>query len=578
MRFLLISPPVSNIGQAAPSISVLTSWLRGRGHECVQWELGLEIFHFFHSREYMLLLSEMMRQNAGNPETGETETVALARRLADEIEIAKHALRRSGIESELEDMSETLDAIRDCGLLISAAHGLGRLTYSRYDINGAWASWESLAESLRDPRRNILLDIMDSHVVPVIEDHMPDIVGISISYHSQLLPGFTLAILVKRALPNVKVLLGGSYLKAVQDDLKAMPTGVVPADGICIGDGETALDAYIGFLDRNGSRSDVPDMLFPEGDGFIFGAESPQFDLDAAPVPMMTADGLNLESYLVPKYAVPLPIARGCHWRRCVFCNISNQAREHYRVRSAELAVRDARECVRQFGTNWFDFPTDSWLPRDMESFARGILESGMEIEWAAEVLLRPELDAGLLRLLAESGCRCLRFGLESACTETLAAMNKQVDVELSARILAQCHEFGIKTGVMVIIGFPTETQRHLWQTVNFLEARAGDIDFLSLHQFTLAPGSRLAAEPSAAGIHLLPRRAVLTPSLPYAHSNPVATRPDDLPKIIEDITVALAEAHPQLGRLWASGVGGWMTFAAGCSNPPEFFKRRLTK
>ena len=83
MRFLLISPPVSNIGQAAPSISVLTAWLRSKGHECAQWDLGLEVFHFFHSRQYMAMTAQLLKNASSADQDEEMEPARRARRPAD---------------------------------------------------------------------------------------------------------------------------------------------------------------------------------------------------------------------------------------------------------------------------------------------------------------------------------------------------------------------------------------------------------------------------------------------------------------------------------------------------------------
>ena len=101
-------------------------------------------------------------------------------------------------------------------------------------------------------------------------------------------------------------------------------------------------------------------------------------------------------------------------------------------------------------------------------------------------------------------------------------------------------------------------------------------IDFVAIHPFSLVPGSPLATRPELAGIHKLPRQGVLTPNLPYDHTNPVAMRPQDLPQVAETIQDVLSDSFPQSGRLWTCGIGGWLTFAASCNNQPEFFKRKL--
>jgi anaerobic magnesium-protoporphyrin IX monomethyl ester cyclase len=574
MRALLISPPVSNIGQAAPSISVLAAWLGAHGHECLQWDLGVEAFHHYHQRGYLEQAAGELGE--GGEEGSRREHVSALKTVA-RIDEAKDRLRQPGIENDLEAMSRSLATIRDAGALISAAHPFSRLSYSRFELPGAFSSWESLREAVADGERNLLLGFFRSHAISRIEALSPGLVGISVSYQSQLLPAFSLTHAIKEALPQIHVLLGGSFLKSVQKDLERMPTGVMPADGICIGDGEPTLKAYLDALQEGRRPLAVPNLLLPGADRFTHTGGWRQIDLGQAPVPMMRMQGLDLGSYLVPRYAIPLPVTRGCHWHRCVYCNISNQARETYRSRDAALCVSDMKQLVERSGSDWFDFPTDSVLPRDLERLARALVEQGVKTRWAAEVIPDRRLSDESIELLARSGCCCLRFGLESACPRTLKAMDKAVvGPAEAARILAACRGNGIATGVMLIVGFPTETQADLMQTVEYLRQNADNIDFLTLHQFTVAPGSRLAAQPGLAGVHLLPRQGVLTPSLPYDHTNPVAMRPGDLPRVVETLIDSLEDLFPQCGQLWASGIGGWLTFAAAANNRPEFFKRPL--
>ncbi|MBN1655800.1 MAG: B12-binding domain-containing radical SAM protein [Deltaproteobacteria bacterium] len=580
MKVLLISPPVGNIGQAPPSISALAAWLTHLGHECIQWDLGLDAFHYFHSTEYLsaaaAVVEQRCKKDASYSRSSLLEIARSTRRIASQIETAKQILKQPGVESDIEKMVGSLGFIRDAGLLISSAHGLSRLSYSRFDMPGAQADWRSLAEAIRDRGRNIFIDYFREHSLARIALASPHLVAVSVSYHSQLLPAFSLVVLIKEEFPELPVLLGGAFLKAVQDDLTQMPSSVVPADGICIGDGEPTLEAYLRALEERESIWQTPNILLPRGERFVSTGRIEQISLSQAPIPMLKMEGINLGSYLVPRYAIPLPVTRGCHYHRCVYCNISNQAREVYRAREAKRCIDDIESLVRECRTNWFDFPTDSVLPRDLERFARTSIKRGLTIRWSAEVFLDRRLTDEIIALLARSGCCCLRFGLESACPRTLELMDKRIDLKEVSRILKTCHRHGIVTGVMMIIGFPTETQRELLETVEYLQRHASDIDLLTLHPFTVSPGSRLASQPELAGIHLLPRTAVLTPSLPYAHSNPVAMRPEDLSEVVSSLADALSDFYPQSGQLWASGIGGWLTFAACCTNDAAFFKQPM--
>jgi anaerobic magnesium-protoporphyrin IX monomethyl ester cyclase len=580
MKVLLIAPPVSNIGQAPPSISTLAAWLRRAGHDCEQWDAGIDAFHYFHSTAYLSRAARIIEVRSARDASYTRESVVelaqSAQLVVSNIEKAKSSLQRPGVENDIEKMCGSLETIRDAGSLISIAHGMSRLSYSRFDIPGALADWQSLADAIRDKNRNIFIDYFREQTLPRIGQASPQLLGLSVSYHSQLLPAFTLATMVKEAYPELPILLGGAFLKAVQDDLERMPSWVVPADGICIGDGEPTLEHYTKAIEAHEGFLETPNLLVPKGDRYTSTGRFKQISLDDAPIPMLLSEGLELGSYVVPRYAIPLPVARGCHYHKCVFCNISNQARETYRCRKASLCVSDIEALVHECGTEWFDFPTDSVLPKNLEQLARTLIEKGPKIRWAAEVFLDRRLTDDIIALLAKSGCRCLRFGLESACPKTLDSMDKKIDLGEVSRILKSCHQHGIVTGVMMIIGFPTETQRELLETVEFLQTHALDIDLLTLHPFTVSPGSRLASQPELAGIHLLPRRAVLTPSLPFAHTNPVAMRPEDLSDVVSSLADSLAEEFPQSGQLWASGIGGWLTFAACCTNEPKFFKQPM--
>ena len=123
---------------------------------------------------------------------------------------------------------------------------------------------------------------------------------------------------IRRLKPDLPVVLGGAYMTAAGHQVEAVPAGVVPAAAIVLHDGEESLDAWLGLvLKGEGSRTDVANGCFPGPDGTFTRAREGRWactDLDSLPVPMWTCDGLDLEKYLVPRYPVPLPLSRGCHW------------------------------------------------------------------------------------------------------------------------------------------------------------------------------------------------------------------------------------------------------------------------
>ena len=562
MDFVLISPPVANFGQATSGLSVLTAYLRSRGWEARQWDVAIDAFHHFHSPEY---LGECLESLRG----AEPALVAAGERAVAEIEGAKAALKERGVERDRERMRWAFDTIRDAGIVMTAAgHGRYEHDFRHFGIQDAFRSFASLGEACSDPAVNPFIAYYAAEVIPKLVEERPRAVGLSLTYFSQVIPGFTLLRMIRAALPEVKLIVGGAYLTAVEHDAEKIDAEVIPADCMILHDGEEALDGWLRCVLRGeGSLEELPNCYAPVDGVFRRVGERSltHTDLDILPVPMWTVDGLDLERYLVPQYPIPLPLSRGCYWGRCGFCNISCQTVATYRTRAVDKALEDIRAAIAQTGSNWFDLPVDSFRPKELHALAKAIIAEGLEIEWGAEVLLDPGFKDPVIEDLARSGCRTLRFGLESASVDTLKAMNKPTRPKDARRILKTCKDNGIQTAAMLIAGFPTETQSQLRETFEFLVDNADRIDFLTLHQYSLVPGSPMAQNPSAFGLYVLPSDAVLWTSLPFVNTNPVGMRNEDLPEVIDAMRESLKEYYPDLGEMWTVAIGGWMTFPACC-------------
>lgn len=567
MDFLLISPPVANFGQATAGLSVLTSFLCSRGWKASQWDLAIDAFHHFHSPEHLGACRETLRANPGKVEA---RVLEVADRVVAEIEEAKTALRTPGIETDMARMKWAFDTIHDAGVILTAA-GFGGYEHDfrHFGVDEAFRNFQTLSEALDDPRRNPYLAYMEEVALARIERERPRAVGISMTYFSQVMPGFTLARQIRRRFPEIKLVAGGSYLTAVEHDMERVPHEVFPVDAVILHDGEQGLEQWLRLeLSGEGQAEEIVNSYRkgPAGTFARAGARSlAHTDLDELPVPMWTLEGLELSKYLVPKYPIPLPLSRGCYWGRCSFCNISCQTVATYRTRPIAKAIQDIKIALEQTGSNWFDFPVDSFRPKELQALADAIVAEGLEIEWGAEVLLDPGFKDELIESLARSGCRTLRFGLESASVETLKAMNKPTRPKHAARILRACKENGIQTAVMLIAGFPTETQRQLYETYDYLVEHADVIDYLTIHQYSLVAGSPMAQDPAKFGLYLLDQDAVLWTSMPFVNTNPVGMQNDDLPEVVDAMKAGLKEHYPDLGELWTVAIGGWMTFPAAC-------------
>ena len=561
---LIVAPPVGNIGQAPAGISVLTAFLRSRGWDTHQRDLGIEAFHHFHSPRFLDGCRRRLEA------TGcDLELSAVATRVVRDIDAAKDALRRPGIERQRETMRWAFGTLRDAGIVMTAAAGgTHEHTLRNFSIRGALRDFQSLDRCLGDTPTNPYVAYFREHTIAAITALEPRALGISITYFSQLIPGLTLLRLIKSAMPELPVALGGAYLTAVESEIASIPTAVVPADLIATHDGEWILDRWLANLGGE-AWADQPHAYRPAHGRFSrsAGCSASSTSLDDLPAPMWVADGLALEDYLVPTYPIPLPLSRGCYWGRCAYCNISSQTQSSYRVRNTESAIVDIRAAMAETGSRSFDFPVDSFRVKDLLALSKAIIAAGLEVRWGAEVLLDNGFQDDVVETLARSGCRSLRFGLESACAATLDAMNKPVRSATARRILGACRANGIRTAAMLIAGFPCETQGQLLETYDFLVENRDRIDSLTIHEFSLVPGSTMADDPGRFGILVRPKETILSPNLPFANANAVGMRVEDVPSVVAAMLERLREHYPELGEMWSVAIGGWMTFVACCDD-----------
>ena len=561
---LLISPPVANFGQATSAPGVLTAFLRARGWDVHQWDLAIDAFHHFHSAQHLRQCEDVVLSHGADAELRD-----VAKRVVAEIEDAKAALQRPGVETDRDAMRWALGRLVDAGVLLTAAsRGRYEHSYRDFSIPMALSSFEQMALALDDERRNPFLDYMREHALERVDRERPRAIGISITYASQLLAGFTLAKVSRERFPSIPLVLGGAYLTATEDDVEKIPSVVAPVDAIILHDGEETLDAWLNAVLRDrGAVASVPGIFLPRGGTFFRtpGCSLERADLDEVPFPMWTGAGLDIDRYLVPRYPIPLPLSRGCYWGRCHYCNISSQTAATYCCRSVSKALEDIKSAIAETGSNWFDFAVDSFRPAQLWELSRAIIDEELSIDWGAEVLLDPAFKDSVIADLARSGCRCLRFGLESGSRETLREMNKPIRLDIAQRILESCQANGIRTAAMLIVGFPTETQSRLLETYDFLAANSGCIDFLTLHPFSLVKGSPMSRDPGAFGLYLTPQEGVLLPSLPFVNTNAGGLQSHELRDVINTVNDRLRDEYPDLGELWAAAIGGWMTFPACC-------------
>ena len=316
-------------------------------------------------------------------------------------------------------------------------------------------------------------------LVQLLRDFLPDIVGISVSspaYYSALRTART----VKRELPGTKVVVGGPHVSAE-------PWGIVNdpnVDVAVVGEGEQTLIALInlwsmgqepkGIRGRSTKLMDLKDLKWPAK-----GCAYDRYGL------------LDKDNYGAIMYS------RGCPFG-CVFCGSHNTWGRKTRWRDPEDVVAEMEAIYKEYDTRYFSFEDDTFtLNRGrtnvlVEDIYFSSLLDIPGFRWTCNT--RPELiDSKLLETMRMSGCAAVAVGIESGNSRMLKKMKKSFTVEDVKKAVKMIKEAGMIASGQFMIGFPTETEEEMWETVRLAEELECESVMLSVA--TPLPGTPLFEE-----------------------------------------------------------------------------------
>jgi len=289
----------------------------------------------------------------------------------------------------------------------------------------------------------------------------PDLVGISTLTFS-FLYGAELAKIIKEKI-KIPVVVGGVHVDLYPEAVMShnfFDVGV-------IGEGEFTFLEIVKLIENNKNNNlpiwkglgKIKNLVFLK-DGKINETKKrePIQDLDSLPFP--ARDLLNFDKYYLDYLSNPfvsILSSRGCPYR-CSYCSKTEWSKK-WRVHSPIYVVKEMEYCIENFGAKAFQFLDDTFTLHKKRIFelCKLIKERGIETEISC--LTRVDrVDKEILEALKEVGLGSISFGVESGDQRILNGMNKQTKLIEIKRAFEICHELGIKTTALFMIGHPEET------------------------------------------------------------------------------------------------------------------------
>ena len=185
-------------------------------------------------------------------------------------------------------------------------------------------------------------------------------------------------------------------------------------------------------------------------------------------MPLLDFNGFDLDRYLEP-WRLPLLTSRGCI-NECRYC-FDTHYYSPFRSLTGRRAFEQIEYLVKRHGRLDFDFG-DLLCNGDLgaaEEMSRLLAESGLGVSWGSFAVIRGDMDADLLKLMARGGCTKMHYGFESGSDRMLKAMKRGYTAEEAERVIRDTAAAGITVIINLLVGFPGETDRTIDETVEFL-------------------------------------------------------------------------------------------------------------
>lgn len=349
-------------------------------------------------------------------------------------------------------------------------HAFAKFPPSSFEFTEKMLSSDNLFKFIDDKDENVFYAFFKSELLPELKRRRFDMVGFSLLAPSQVIASFTFGRLIKKELPEVKIVMGGPWVSLFKEELLKRSDLSAFFDFLVYFEGETALYSLIDSLRNNKPLSKVPNLIYRQGDKLALSRQIGGEDMNTLPPPDF--EGLPLDKYTITKRdgcrSLTYETARGCYWGKCIFCNDLFSFRSGYKEKDIRLVIDDIRLLKRKYRLKQLMISNTVFSPWQIKEFSSFLIKKNIKIKWWAMARFERSFDRELLSLIKESGCARLVFGLESVNQGVLDLCEKGTRIEVAKRIIRDIRKVGLNAFYQIMIGIPGETLGDASRTLAF--------------------------------------------------------------------------------------------------------------
>lgn len=231
-------------------------------------------------------------------------------------------------------------------------------------------------------------------------------------------------------------------------------------------------------LVRHDTLSAVSGISFMDAGKVIHNEDSKDIDLNNLPVPDFSLfQQVNYFYEIFGDRFALFETSRNCPYQ-CTFCMKLMHGKK-YRLKSINRVIEEIKASMRYGVKRGYFIDLELGVNKThLVNLCNALRKEVPGFEWCCQTRA-DDLDKGLIKLMAKSGCKIIHFGIESGNQRTVDSLNKRLNLNKVKEVVALCKKHNITTVGMFLMGLPQESWGDSKRTIKFaLEVRPTYIAF----------------------------------------------------------------------------------------------------
>lgn len=488
MKALFLFAPHWYSFEAPLGLPYICGFLKNQGIEVQQRDLNIESQNYFLSSHY---IKESLEQLSIN-----TSSSNLPWDLIDTIEKSKADVKDKNVK--IEDYIRAIKNLQNGFDIISQRFSPTEISFDNFKMRYSSSDSMMVREAITNRKENPYIEFYEKKVISEIDEDVT-FLGISIIGEDQIIPGLTLANLVKRHLPNIHIAIGGTAFTILKDNYVSWAHLFDYFDSVVLYEGELTLLKLIRAIMDKKNIKQIENLIIRDYDKNVVATEICK-DAEQIELAVPDFDGLPLDEYFTPGRVIPYALNRSkCYWSKCTFCVHDISISNRFKALSMDRIKSEIVMLKEKYKSDTFDLLIENGLtPAFLESFSNMLITENLKIKWRSHFRIGGKVNFKKLR---QSGCTALFCGIESGSDSVLKKMNKGTTVLLNELILKEIANADIWVRTSFIYGFPGETIDDALETYKFIIDNKQNIHSLGGGKFILSRNSIVWKRPESFNI-----------------------------------------------------------------------------